>query len=89
MRQLQLSSSALDFLFALDAKQFKQVVRKLFGLLADPSPNDSIKLKGTDERRCDVGEYRIIYSFDATTVSAFAIGKRNDDEVYRDARRKR
>ena len=83
MRKLDINRDALKFLSDLQAKQYRQVVQKLFGLLADAHPNDSSQLKGSEFWRADIGEYRIVYRFDNATVYVVVIGKRNDDEVYR------
>ncbi len=69
-----------DFLISLDAKQFKQVARKMLALMSDPLPPDSQALKGYDDlRRTEVGEFRIIYRVEQDTVYIELIGKRNDD----------
>jgi mRNA interferase RelE/StbE len=88
MRKLSLANDADKFLARLDAKQFKQVVRKIFALAEDPMASDSLKLEGSDYRRADQGEFRIVYSFDADTVYILVVGKRNDDEVYAKVRKK-
>jgi mRNA interferase RelE/StbE len=78
------SKSADDFLKTLPPKQFKQVFTKVWSLKDNSRPNDSIKLIGfKDKYRTDIGEYRIIYSFDDCVVNIEMIGKRNDGEVYR------
>ena len=87
MRKLNLTHDALKFLKALDAKQFKQVVGKLFDLMKDPAPSDSRTLSGYDGRRADVGEFRVVYRFDSDSLFIDLIGKRNDDEVSRRLRR--
>jgi mRNA interferase RelE/StbE len=57
---------------------------KILSLLSDPMPPDSLQLKGFDNyRRTDSGEFRIVYRFDDTTIAISLVGKRNDDEVYR------
>ena len=89
MRKLSITHDGLKFLDRLDAKQFRQVVRRILALATDPTPNDSIHMEGSDYRRTDQGEYRIVYSFDDETVFIAVIGKRNDDEVYRKMDRKR
>ena len=81
MSKLEIARDAEKFLANLQAKQYKQVAQKVFSLLADPQPNDASQLKGSDYWRADIGEYRIVYTFD--TVKVYLIGKRNDDEVYR------
>ena len=83
MRTLAYTHDAIKFLKNLDAKQFRQLGLKVFSLLSDPRPNDSIEMKGGKGRfRVDVGEFRIIYRFDENSVSILVIGKRNDGEVY-------
>jgi mRNA interferase RelE/StbE len=89
VRKLSLSNDSDKFLERLDAKQFKQVVRKILSLASDATPPDSIKLEGSDYRRTDQGEFRIVYKFDADTVYIVLVGKRNDDEVYARAKRKK
>jgi mRNA interferase RelE/StbE len=37
--------------------------------------------------RKDSGEYRVVYRYDDTTVYIMLIGKRNDDEVYKQLER--
>ena len=37
--------------------------------------------------RADIGEYRIIYRYDDDVLYAPTVGKRNDDDVYRQLRR--
>ena len=86
--KLDITRDALKFFAELDAKQYRQVGKKIFSILTDPRPNDASKLKGSDYWRVDMGEYRIVYTFDDTTVSVYLIGKRNDDEVYKDLAKK-
>ncbi len=83
-RFLNAAKSADDFLETLPPKQYKQVVTKVWELRHNPRPHDSIKLTGLHNKyRTDIGEYRIIYTFNDSTVDIEAIGKRNDGEVYR------
>jgi mRNA interferase RelE/StbE len=88
MLSLDITRDAHEFLAELQAKQFRQVGRKVLDLLINPTPPDASQLRGYDYHRVDIGEYRIIYRFDEKTVYVVLIGKRNDDEVYRDLRRK-
>jgi len=84
MRQISSTKSADDFISSLPAKQFKQIYVKILSLKKNPLPHDVKKLKGYENLyRTDIGEYRIIYSFDDTTVYLKVVGKRNDDEVYK------
>ncbi len=87
MRHLDISRKAHKFISGFDAKQFRQVVSKMLDLLNNPEPADSGRLKGYDYERVDFGEYRIVYHFDADTVYVLLVGKRNDDEVYKDLSR--
>ncbi len=81
--KLDMTNDALKFVHGIQNKQYKQIVNKIFELLKNPRPHDSILLKGSSFYRTDIGEYRIIYSFDIDTVTVILVGKRNDDEVYR------
>ena len=87
-RKLSLTRDADKFLAHLDAKPFRQVVRRGFSLATDTTPPDSIKMEGSNFHRVDQGEYRIVYSFDSDTVYVIVIGKRSDDEVYAKLKRK-
>ena len=82
MRKLDISGISEKFIDGLDAKQYRQIVRKIFSLANNPTPQDSIKMQGKDVRRADQGEFRIIYNFDEATIYIIGVGKRNDDEVY-------
>lgn len=56
----------------------------MWDLRINPRPHDSIKLKGFNEKyRTDIGEYRIISTFNEMIVNIETIGKRNDGEVYK------
>ncbi|MGN8184617.1 type II toxin-antitoxin system RelE/ParE family toxin [Burkholderia sp. LS-044] len=81
---LKPTKQALKAISKLDAKQYRQVVSAILALLSNPEPHDSQKLRGAPrgERRLDVGEYRVIYSFDDNSVEVLVVGKRNDGDVY-------
>jgi mRNA interferase RelE/StbE len=88
MLVLKPSKVSVKFIQELPAKQFRQVWLKVLGLLVEPFPNDSSKLQGYDFYRVDFGEYRIIYQVvNDTTLDLILIGKRNDDEVYKQLKR--
>lgn len=91
MRKLAITYRASKTLADLPAKQYKQVVSAILRLPHNPEPHDSLHLKSAKhgERRIDTGEYRIIYTFTDDTVEILLIGKRNDDQVYREWERKR
>ena len=80
---LDLSTRAGKALADLENKQFKQVAVKMLSLLRNPFPNDSEKLIGSDYRRVDIGEYRIVYDVQDGVIRVLAVGPRNDGTVYR------
>lgn len=90
MHKLNPTKDALNFIRALEPKQFKQVMNKVLSLLIDAKPADSSFLQGYEDLlRVDIGEYRIVYRFDnQDTVSILIVGKRNDDDVYKRLDRK-
>jgi mRNA interferase RelE/StbE len=57
-------------------------------MVVDPHPPDSKLLKGRDCWRATSGEYRIVYEYDDAELRVLVVGKRNDDEVYRQLRRR-
>ncbi|GAB3436699.1 type II toxin-antitoxin system RelE/ParE family toxin [Massilia solisilvae] len=85
MKQLKFTNQADKFLASLDAKQYRQVGKKVFSLLRNSEPQDSEAMEGAKngEKRVDVGEYRVVYIATDTLVDVLVIGKRNGDEVYR------
>ena len=80
---LSLSRASVRFVDTLPAKQYRQVMRRVIMLMADPHPADAERLKGYDYSRVTVGEYRIIFDVQGGVLRVVAVGKRNDDEVYR------
>jgi mRNA interferase RelE/StbE len=87
MLKPDISRRAAKFLEGLDAKQARQIARKITALLSDPRPADARPLKGYAYLRADLGEYRIIYRIEDDRLVVALIGKRNDDEIYRQLRR--
>jgi mRNA interferase RelE/StbE len=83
MLKLLVSKKAQKFLDGLPPKQFRQIIRKVFALLENPRPHDSEELRGYPFLRNDAGEYRIIYDVQGDTLRVIVVGKRNDEEVYR------
>ena len=83
MLKLLVSKKAQKFLDDLPPKQFRQIIKKVFALLENPRPHDSEELRGYTFLRNDAGEYRIIYDVQGDTLRLIVIGKRNDEEVYR------
>ena len=87
MRLLDLTQRSRKVLADLPAKQFRQLVTKIFGLLDEPRPPDARLLKGFPYHRADSGEYRIIYRFDDQKIRFVLIGRRNDAAVYKELQR--
>ena len=72
-------------------KHFCQVYEAIEALRVDPEPGDSKELVSNvtpKRRRKDVGEYQVIYWHDAEVLYIDVVGKRNDGEVYKKAKRK-
>lgn len=83
MLTLNITKQVLKFFRTLPAKQYRQVFNKILALMEDPEPADSSPLVGYPYRRADIGEYRIVYRVEQDCLKVALIGKRNDDEVYR------
>jgi len=83
MLGLDLSKKSIAFLDKLPPKQFKQVSKKIFSLMANPKPHDSKELKGYPYRGTDIGEYRIIYRVEKDVLKIALVDKRNDSAIYR------
>lgn len=85
-----LSKDSKKFIEKLATKQAQQIVIKIKELTLTPYPNDSKKLKGvqTEYYRVDVGEFRIIYEIEKENILIILVGKRNDNEVYNQFKRK-
>ena len=70
----------------LAPKQFKQVIVRALSLQRYPWPQDVHLLpRFSDVWRVDQGEYRLAYTVDKDEilVTLWAIGRRNDEEVYK------
>lgn len=88
MRRIDVYKRAEKFIRKLPPKQTRQIVAKITALAENAEPSDMIILKGHELlRRVDVGEYRIIYFVDPKTLHIVLVGKRNDDEVYKQLKR--
>lgn len=83
MLKLNFTNDALAFVKKLEPKQHRQVVNKIFDLLTDPRPHDSIEMRAAaNHYRTDIGEFRIIYRYDKDVLYCVEVGRRNDDDVY-------
>ena len=73
----------------LPAKHCAQIWRTIVKLRLDPRPQDSRPVTGYKPYlRVDTGEYRIIYLVSGNIVKIIVAGKRNDDEIYQEFKRK-
>ncbi|MBE9100554.1 type II toxin-antitoxin system RelE family toxin [Vacuolonema iberomarrocanum] len=90
MAKLDGLDAVLKFLKGLQPKIAAQIAKKVLALNVDPLPTDSKALSGyPGYYRVDSGEYRIVYRFypKEDLVEVVLVGKRNDDEVYKQLRR--
>ena len=87
MLKINFSRQSAKFLKKLPAKHARQVAAKITELRSNPYPQDSIKLKGYSYHRTDIGEYRIVYRLEEGVLEILVIGKRNDNEVYKQLKR--
>lgn len=88
---LRVDREVVKGLVRLDAKIFRQIVRRILELSQNPRPHDSEELKGYHDPevpgrkgyRLDQGDYRVLYTVDekAGRVIIFRVGHRRD--VYR------
>ncbi len=85
---LKLDRSVDRFFARVNPKHGRQIAEKIQLLRNNPKPQDSKQLYGYNYLRADSGEYRIIYNFTEDTLYIALIGKRNDDEVYKQLKRK-
>lgn len=88
MLKIDISKRSQKFLAKLPPKQARQLTTKILELRTNPEPADSTKLKGYDHyRRTDFGEYRIVYFVHGDVLMIYIVGKRNDDEIYKQLKR--
>lgn len=90
MATIDLKPRAKKFIESLPPKHKRQVKDNILSLQNNPHPHDSKKLQGYENyNRVDIGEYRIIYRYadKKDMVTVVLVGKRNDDSVYRIAKR--
>jgi mRNA interferase RelE/StbE len=88
MRQIRFYKPALRFLKTVPAKHGRQILGKIDELArAEDPPPDAKRLAGYPFWRARAGDYRIVYDFSPDTLFVVTIGKRNDDEIYRQVQR--
>jgi mRNA interferase RelE/StbE len=84
---LQIEERVVKEIQSYPPKIYKQVTRRVVELQFNPRPHDSKKVG--QGYRVDTGEYRIFYVIDhqEQLVRVLIVGNRNDDEVYKQAKR--
>ena len=90
MTELILKTKAQKFIIKLPPKHKRQIKDRILALQDTPIPQDAKKLLGYENyTRVDIGEYRIIYRYECKKdlVTVVLVGKRNDNEIYRIAKR--
>ncbi len=88
MRKLVVQKAVLKDLPELPAKQYARSSAPSSTCWPIPAPHYSKPLHGSPYRRIAAGEYRVVYRFDDESVYVAVVGKRNDDDVYRQLERK-
>jgi mRNA interferase RelE/StbE len=87
MLKIQLTKQAKRFLVSIPQKHAKQILGKIDKIAENPESVAHIQLEGFPEyRRAKSGEYRFIFKIheEVLYLHIVLIGKRNDDEIYRD-----
>jgi len=87
---MDLKPKAKKFIESLPPKHQRQVKNYILSLQDNPHPQDARPLIAYEHYfRTDVGEYRIIYRYEHNQdlVVVVLVGKRNDDEIYRIAKK--
>ena len=81
---LVITRSAERELARLSTEIRRRIALRLQALASEPHPAQSARLRGSDYFRLRVGDYRVIYSVDDSSlnVTILAVGHRR--EVYRD-----
>jgi mRNA interferase RelE/StbE len=90
MPKIDLKPKAKKFIESLPPKHKRQIKDYILSLQDTPLPHDARKLTGYEDYiRADMGEYRIIYKYEnkKDRLIVVLVGKRNDDEIYRIAKR--
>jgi mRNA interferase RelE/StbE len=84
MLKIVLGKHAGAFLEKIPSKHARQIVERIDALRLSPSSVVSEDLKGFHPfRRLKSGEYRIVFFIENDTLHIPIIGKRNDDEIYK------
>jgi len=87
MLRIDIARRVEKFQAKLPPKHRRQIAARILDLAGNPGAPDIKKLQGSDYRRADIGEYRIVYEVAADVLRVLLVGKRNDDEVYKALKR--
>ena len=90
MLQIDLKPKAKKFIESLPPKHKRQIKDSILSLQDNPIPQDAKRLIGYEKyMRTDVGEYRIVYRYEKeiNLIVVVLVGRRNDDSIYRIAKR--
>ena len=90
MNSLRIEEGVLRFLGKLERKHAGQIAVKILAVASDPHPADAKALQGTKAPlfRIDAGEFRVVYSVESEEIKILLVGRRNDDDVYKELKRK-
>jgi mRNA interferase RelE/StbE len=84
MLKLSIHKKVVKEIQTFPKKHQKQIGLKIREILnLNGISHDEKKLKGYPFKRTDAGEYRIIFRVEGDTLEIAAVGKRNDNEIYR------
>ena len=88
MLKIKTSKRAAQVLKRVPPKHGRQLIARIEELARKTDAPDVRPVSGHPPYlRVTAGEYRIIYHIEGDTLYVEIIGKRNDDEVYRQLRR--
>jgi mRNA interferase RelE/StbE len=80
---IQISKQAEKKIERIPNPFYKKIKQAILSLSNNPRPHGYIKLQGREGYRIRVGDYRIIYDIDDTSISVFVITVMNRKDVYR------
>lgn len=87
MLRIDIARRVEKFQSRLPSKHRRQIAERILALTLEPMAQDTKALQGSDFRRADMGEYRIVYRIAGQTLQIVLVGERTDDEVYRELKR--
>lgn len=70
---IEVKASARKELRKLDASVRKRVIEAIADLADDPRPGGCKKLKARDGYRIRVGDYRVVYTVDASRITVVVV----------------